>query len=225
MNSNFFAQKQHLFSPDSEDLTERLSERHKYIIQENLDAFDNKSVIDIACHDGRWSFAALDAGATNVVGVEARAKLCARAKEIASELEEENYVFMEDDAHMFMARQQAQKIQTDTVLIFGFLYHTANIPHILHSATRLAKEYIIIDTNIVTADRAIAKFHYEDSAPKLAAFHPDNKQVLVSVPSLAMIRMILHHEGWDCHPVTHFDSPLRDYASGRRVTICCRKRD
>lgn len=50
----------------------RLNARHAAIIQGNLELFRGKRVLDIASHDGRWSFAALHAGAKHVTGIEIR---------------------------------------------------------------------------------------------------------------------------------------------------------
>ena len=50
----------------------RLNLRHEAIFGENKEVFEGQRVLDIASHDGRWSFAALKAGATSVVGIEGR---------------------------------------------------------------------------------------------------------------------------------------------------------
>src|SRR4051794_3513629 len=57
----------------------RLNLRHKAIVGVNRDAFDGARVLDLASHDGRWSFAALEAGAKEVIGVEARQDLVTHA--------------------------------------------------------------------------------------------------------------------------------------------------
>jgi len=53
----------------------RLNLRHIGIIEENEEILRGSSVVDIASHDGRWSYAALHAGATHVTGVEGRRHL------------------------------------------------------------------------------------------------------------------------------------------------------
>ena len=50
----------------------RLNLRHRAIIERNRDILAGARVLDIASHDGRWSFAALKAGAAHVTGIEAR---------------------------------------------------------------------------------------------------------------------------------------------------------
>src|SRR5918993_4504345 len=48
----------------------RLNLRHRAIIEANQDILARARVLDLASHDGRWSFAALEAGATQRSGVE-----------------------------------------------------------------------------------------------------------------------------------------------------------
>jgi len=50
----------------------RFQQRWRMIIDPNGDLFQGARVLDIASHDGRWSFAALKAGAEFVEGVEGR---------------------------------------------------------------------------------------------------------------------------------------------------------
>lgn len=57
----------------------RLNARFAAIIETNINRLAGKRVLDIASHDGRWSFAALKAGAAHVTGIEARAELIANA--------------------------------------------------------------------------------------------------------------------------------------------------
>src|SRR5262249_22037325 len=59
----------------------RLNLRHQAMFGDNLDVFEGARVLDIASHDGRWSFAALKAGAASVVGIEGRPELVANANE------------------------------------------------------------------------------------------------------------------------------------------------
>ena len=53
----------------------RLNVRHQAIIEANRDILKDARVLDLASHDGRWSFAALKAGAAHVTGVEARPRM------------------------------------------------------------------------------------------------------------------------------------------------------
>src|SRR5438067_448859 len=54
---------------------DRLNARHVALIATNKAHIEGKRVLDLASHDGRWSFAALQAGASYVHGIEAREHL------------------------------------------------------------------------------------------------------------------------------------------------------
>ena len=49
--------------------SQRLARRWQAIVACNAAIFRDAKVLDIASHDGRWSMAALDAGARHVIGV------------------------------------------------------------------------------------------------------------------------------------------------------------
>jgi hypothetical protein len=63
VTSGFFDQFPRFYE-SSETATHpgRLNLRHQAMIGDNLDIFEGAKVLDIASHDGRWSFAALQAG-------------------------------------------------------------------------------------------------------------------------------------------------------------------
>ena len=59
----------------------RLNARWRAIIGWNEAIFAGRRIVDLGCHDGRWGFAALMAGAAHLVGIEARAHLANKASE------------------------------------------------------------------------------------------------------------------------------------------------
>jgi len=61
-----------------------LSARHAAIVETNADKLAGCRVLDIASHDGRWSFAAPQAGAAHIVGIEPRVELVDNARETFS---------------------------------------------------------------------------------------------------------------------------------------------
>ena len=74
----------------------RLNARHRVLIHENRALFDGATVLDLASHDGRFSFVALHAGAERVVGIEHDPELVKRAHENfdpAYEIEPSRYRF------------------------------------------------------------------------------------------------------------------------------------
>ncbi len=79
----------------------RLNMRHQMMIEENREILDGARVIDIASHDGRWSFAALEANAAHVTGIEGRKDLVEHAIETftAKGVARDKFDFVVGDAH------------------------------------------------------------------------------------------------------------------------------
>jgi hypothetical protein len=50
----------------------RLNTRYRAIIGGNEQHLRGRRVLDVASHDGRWSFAAVQAGCAHVTGIEAQ---------------------------------------------------------------------------------------------------------------------------------------------------------
>ena len=59
----------------------RLNRRYCALIESNQEILRRASVLDLASHDGRWSFAALKNGAGKVTGIEGREELVRNARE------------------------------------------------------------------------------------------------------------------------------------------------
>ena len=101
----------------------RLNLRHEAMITSNQDILAGARVLDLASHDGRWSFAALRAGAEHVIGVEARAGLVDAANKTFAEygVPTQDYEFVQGD--MFRILQE-RRFDVDVVMCLGFIYHT-----------------------------------------------------------------------------------------------------
>lgn len=56
--------------------------RHAAIDAAKAEQLAGRRVLEIASHDGRWSFAAVTAGASCVVGVESRSELIDSAQDV-----------------------------------------------------------------------------------------------------------------------------------------------
>ena len=98
----------------------RLNERYRACIEWNRPIISGKRVVDIASHDGRWSFAAIKAGASHVVGLEARDHLVKAAQSNLREygVSENSFRFVLGDAFETIDRIEPRSV--DTVLCLGF---------------------------------------------------------------------------------------------------------
>jgi len=214
--------------------TARLNLRYEAIVGENRDIFAGAKVLDLASHDGRWSLAALAAGARSVTGIEARPGLVKGAEKNLAEYGygADRARFITGDVHQVLGTQD---FDADVVLCLGFLYHTLRYNELLGGIRRTSARYLIIDTfspymmapvpnvNVIT--------EYADQEGAAAAdAYTCGPAVLVGLPNLAAIRVMLGAYGYQVERLSDWAGLLRDnpstedfgdYANQKRITVRC----
>jgi hypothetical protein len=126
----------------------RLNMRYEAMIADNVDVLRGARVLDLASHDGRWSFAALKVGAAHVTGIEARQHLVANARRSFDEegIDADDYEFRLGD--MFTELRLGD-IKVDVIMCLGFLYHTLRYPELLFGMQMTGAKHVILDTNVL----------------------------------------------------------------------------
>ena len=206
-----------------------LNGRFKAIIESNLDIIKNSSILDIASHDGRWSFAALKNGAKNVLGIEAREHLVKNSYQnmITYKIEPNSYQFVVNDIHKEI--QNLKPNQFDIIFCLDFLYHTIEHNFLFSQIRRLNPKFIVIDTRIDLSNERIIKLHV-DRPTKFGEAHAfpydeSKQEILVGTPSKLGLEMMLHCFGFT--EIFYFDwknkiqnfRNLVDYYHGKRITL------
>ncbi len=186
----------------------RLNWRHRAIIEDNADLLDGSRVLDIASHDGRWSFAALHAGADHVIGIEGRPELVAHANETMAlyEVPEGKYRFVAADVLDALAGDHG--IRVDVVLCLGFLYHTLRYPEVFNGIRSTGARHLIIDTAVASHQDRVVRLLAEDVNRESAAIDsPQSHQgrVLTGKPSAAALDYMLTTFGFEV--IKRFDWP------------------
>jgi SAM-dependent methyltransferase len=212
----------------------RLNARWRAIIGWNAAILAGRRVIDLGCHDGRWSFAALKAGASNVIGIEARAHLAEKAAEnfIHYGVPANAYRIVTGDAIEALRGLQTGSI--DVLMCLGFFYHTLEHMRLLLEARRLGAEYVIIDTSISPAPEPIVALAFEstdDTRNSVDYGLIGNKTALVGAPSKSGLLAMLDYAGyradffdWQNNAVDDW-TDLPDYAAHLRVTVRARRQE
>lgn len=223
----------------------RLNGRHEAIFARNADLFSGKRVLDIASHDGRWSFAALQAGAAHVTGIEPRRELIENAKDTFSHyrMDSSRYDFLCGDVFDLLAGQRF-----DVVLCLGFYYHTIRHAELLDLIERTGAHFVVIDTEVTPTADEVAVVPSDD--PRLVFANPysiqllsdpvDDQQMawqdaltrngrtLVGRPSRAAVKYMANHFGYVCETYdwpSHFQARpeqaafMIDYNEGWRDTF------
>jgi cyclopropane fatty-acyl-phospholipid synthase-like methyltransferase len=223
-----------LETSDTAATASRLGWRHRFIIEDNADLLVGKRVLDLASHDGRWSFAALKAGASHVTGVEFRPEMVASARATFDgyRVDPSTYRFIAGDLFELLRDPGASGIEVDVVLCLGFLYHTLRYAELLNGWRDLRPQHVLLDSSVIPGNRARVQLHLEHTEKQSAAAdtgaqHSFEGVMLTGRPTAVALEYMLTGYGfdivrrapWRTHP---FDAPrrdhVRDYTSGKRVS-------
>jgi 16S rRNA G966 N2-methylase RsmD len=226
----FFDQYPRFYSSSIVGATpERLNERYRALISPNEQSIRERTILDLAAHDGRWSFAALKAGARHVTGIEVRSHLVEAARAAVREygIGAERYQFIAGD--VFDQIELIQPNSIDTVFCFGVFYHTPHHVLLLSKIARLNPKCLILDTEIdrSTTDCVIRlrKEEVTRDANSLVGQPGDPLHALVGKPSRSALETMLTSFGWS---LSYYDwhragisnwRELNDYRNGSRVSI------
>jgi hypothetical protein len=204
----------------------RINARHQVLIEPHRALIAGARVLDIASHTGRWSFAALEAGARHVLGVEPRAELVATADETLRGYgaQASTYRFIVGDIH-----EEIRKLESiDVVFLFGFFYHTIHHALLLSEIRRLRARTLIIDTEIdADVEAPMIRLREDDSTSILSAVSDRGAEgtALVGLPSRAAVDQLLRSYGFTAHwldwhaaGITDW-AGLEDYQARRRVSL------
>jgi Protein of unknown function (DUF1698) len=197
---------------------ERLNARYVALIHENRELIRGKRVLDLASHDGRFSFAALQNGASRVVGIEHKANLRDASYENMAHYE------VPRDRYDFVLGDMFEHIDgvgpMDVVFCFGILYHINNHMLLLSKIAEVDPQYLIIDSRISQMEGSAI----EVRSP-LGASPPPLGSDIEGQPTRAALDAMLSYFGWtfeyfDWAGSTLTESKhLSDYRIGKRVSV------
>jgi Methyltransferase domain len=202
----------------------RLNFRYEHVIAQNRHLIEGRRVLDLASHDGRFSFAALKgAGAKHVTGIEARGNLVKHSRETFAHygMNESSYSFIEGDIFEEIGKIEPGSI--DTVLVLGFLYHTARHYELASAISKIGATALVIDSNVIANDpRPIIQLKWEGTESDAQIWDASRKQVLSSKPTATAIQMFFEEFGYKMKPleVTVETPPAAaEYRTRARVTL------
>ena len=192
----------------------RLNYRSKVLIENNTDVIAGKNILDIASHDGRFSFSAIKNGANHVLGIEGRKELVERAIKTMNKynIPKEKYTFVVGDIHKEIMKIHSNSI--DTVFCFGFFYHTINHFTLLSEIKRINAKCLILDTAVADSYQPIIKVKYDDATKESKAIRDSsnaNNRMVVGHPSKLAIEMMLKSLGFDFVYLDWENSDISDW--------------
>jgi hypothetical protein len=211
----------------------RLNLRHLAIFGDNAHHLRDATVLDIASHDGRWTLAALEAGARHVTGVEARPELTANAVANLG-----HYGMAPDRYDMVTADvfdHLGEPAQVDVVMCLGFWYHTLRYGELLSGIVRTGAATVVVDTRTIVSDEPDIRLEVDHTARQGHAVDDPfgaADRVLTGTPSHAALQNmfdvygfeVAHRVDWNALVADRDPTGVRPYLEGRRVTWTLRRR-
>jgi hypothetical protein len=202
----------------------RLNARYTALIHANRARLRDARVLDLASHDGRFSFAALHAGARRVVGIEVDPRLveAAHGNFVAYGVDPDRYEFVQRD----MFEHFAELDEFDVVLCFGILYHITDHMQLFSNIAGVEPRWLIIDTHVSFHDGAVVEIR-----SRRGESPPPPGSDIEGYPSRGALDAMLSSFGWETQ---YFDwrasglldaGDLDDYSTGRRVSAIVRGTD
>lgn len=214
----------------------RLIVRHRVLIADHAELFEDRRVLDLASHDGRWTFAAIQAGARFALGIEGREShvLEAHANLEHYEIDGSRYEFIQGDA-MENLRKLADD-SFDVALCFGFLYHCHYQIDLLAHLDRIGCKTIIIDTNVAPrfkdVDAPLFQLNFDPVEDHWSAIEDiatrQGRQPLL-IPNTSALSALLSHGGYDCRLLDwkaheeELREDMEEYLRGDRISLLATK--
>ena len=215
---------------DNANTVHRLDQRHRLIIDPFQPQIAGARVLDIAAHDGRWSYALAHAGAEEVVGVEARADLVARFAKFPDTPFKPRVKLHCNDLFAEIETRIAAGETFDVVAVYGIFYHIMDHFRLLSLIRKLGPRLIIIDSEFIKADNAMVQVLKEEVSNPLNAVTEVEGQAhtVVGVPSRRATEFMAEALGmeltWVDHALLLGDdrTGMKDYfREGRKIRLTC----
>jgi hypothetical protein len=218
----------------SDKSAQRMIERHKKIIDANVEYIRDKTILDLASHNGRWTFAALQAGAKFAMGIEGRQVLIDRGLPDFKDIDPSRFKFACGD--IFDMRSIIKKaggpMRFDTIFCLGIFYHITDHYRLMRLMASFQPQCIILDTGSLTTEKPIIQFRLEDADNPLMAIREreDQKFSMSGVASWGFIKMAAELNGYEAVLIpwkeseVQYREPVDDYfgkpgGKGQRITV------
>jgi LPS sulfotransferase NodH/SAM-dependent methyltransferase len=198
----------------------------KVIVEQNLSIFENARVLDFPSIDGRWSLAALDAGAACVVGVEPLPRLAARAARTFAELDISQNLYQFINADVYSALASFEPEAFDLIMCVRFL-ERFDLHRIFQQLRRLRPRFVILDTGIAPGRGPILRFALR--MPEIAGSNVVRQHSgtgnLIATPSEDLVAFMCDAYGFHFHRIDWHAVGITDwigvheYERGQRGTF------
>ncbi|MGV6838643.1 MAG: class I SAM-dependent methyltransferase [Planktomarina sp.] len=163
----------------------RLNTRHRFIVAPFADDLNGARVLDLAAHDGRWSYALAGAGAASVEAVEGRADLVDEFAHYPHTDFKLRVDIKQGEVFAFLEGKVKEGATYDVIACYGFFYHITDHYRLLVLMRQLQPKLIIIDSEFMMSRVPNVVFGREkpDKALNSLAQVLGQELVMVGTPS------------------------------------------
>lgn len=188
---------------------ERLNMRHDMIIGHHQNRIKGAKILDFGSYDGRWTYAAIKAGADHVTGIEINDEFVAQATQNLEELgvSSDKYDFIVSD--LLAALKDIEPGEYDGAICAGIYYHITYHVELMDELKRLDLDWVIMDTSVVVSDKPIVQWSLSPYG-------------LEGTPSVSAVELIATEAGLEYEHVPLEENAslgMWDYNAGNRVTM------
>ncbi len=196
----------------------RLNQRHEFLVRPYVAELAGAKVLDLASHDGRWSFALSSAGAASVVGIEGRADMIEQFVDYPEGVAKDRIAFVHGDVYDELPKLIKRGETFDVVAVYGLYYHLMDHYGLLKLVKQLAPSLVIIDSEFHLSESATIRLALESTDSHLNSLAHEAEQEIapVGIPSARAMEMMAGSLGYDVE-WADWDALPRDRRGGLKA--------
>ena len=178
----------------------RLNWRFKHIVEPFGDDLKAARVLDVAAHDGRWSYAFASMGAASVLGVEGRPELVERFANFPESRFKDRVRLKANELFDELSDLTDNKQTFDVVALFGILYHIMDHYRLMKYVSMLQPKLVIVDGEFIISSENIISLVRERTDRNLNAISSYDGQefTVVGILSLGAMEQLADAIGYKC---------------------------
>ncbi|MEL7115997.1 MAG: methyltransferase domain-containing protein [Pseudomonadota bacterium] len=179
----------------------RLNRRHGLLIAPYADDFKGARVLDLGAHDGRWAYALAEAGAREVIGIEARQHLIDRFADYPETAGKQRVDLRRGDFFDVLEDMVRADERFDIVVLYGIFYHIIEHFRLLKLIQSLGPKAIFVDSEFSTRRMALIEMRRERTAQKVNAAPqvPGQDRAVVGFPTARAMEFMGEALGYTTH--------------------------
>lgn len=187
----------------------RMNRRFEHLVEPFRAEIEGARVLDLAAHDGRWSYALAGAGAASVDGVEVRPDLIAQFAAYPDTPFKARVRLIRSDLFEALEDFVREGRVYDVVAVFGILYHLMDHHRLFVLIRRLRPRLVIVDSEFMTHAWPMVQLIREDPSNILnaAPYYEGQEKVLKGIPSSAAMEAIADTLGYRLEWIRWEDLP------------------